>query len=148
MNHCQRFFRGVEWKMMHTFQVRTSAQTELIDITRSVQEAVKETGVEDGICIIFIPHTTAAVTINENADPSVVQDIIMESNKIVPSKDQYRHMEGNSPSHIKASLVGCSQIAFVESGKLVLGTWQGIFFCEFDGPRDRKVHVKVVSGGR
>jgi len=134
--------------MMHTFQVRTSAQTEFIDVTRSVQEAVKKTGVEDGICIIFIPHTTAAVTINENADPSVVQDIIMELNKIVPFKDQYRHMEGNSPSHIKASLMGCSQIVFVESGKLVLGTWQGIFFCEFDGPRNRKVHVKVISGFR
>jgi secondary thiamine-phosphate synthase enzyme len=134
--------------MMQTFQVRTSAQTEFIDVTRSVQEAVKKTGVEDGICMIFIPHTTAAVTINENADPNVVQDIIMELNKIVSFKDPYRHMEGNSPSHIKASLVGCSQIVFVESGKLVLGTWQGIFVCEFDGPRDRKVHVKVISAGR
>jgi len=134
--------------MMQTFKVRTSAQTEFIDVTRSVQEAVKKTGVEDGICIIFIPHTTAAVTINENADPNVVQDIIMELNKIVPFQDPYRHMEGNSPSHIKASLAGCSQVVFVESGKLVLGTWQGIFFCEFDGPRDRKVHVKVISSGR
>jgi secondary thiamine-phosphate synthase enzyme len=133
---------------MHTFQVRTSAQTEFIDITRFVQEAVKKTGVEDGICIVFIPHTTAAVTINENADPSVVQDIVMELNKIVPFEAPYRHREGNSPSHIKASLVGCSQIVFVESGKLVLGTWQGIFFCEFDGPRNRKVHVKMISGGR
>jgi secondary thiamine-phosphate synthase enzyme len=131
--------------MMQTFQVRTSARTEFIDVTRSVEEAVRQTGVGDGICIIFIPHTTAAVTINENADSSVVQDIIMELNKIVPFKDHYRHTEGNSPSHIKASLLGCSQIVFVESGKLVLGTWQGIFFCEFDGPRDRKVHVKVIS---
>jgi secondary thiamine-phosphate synthase enzyme len=141
------FLRGVELKMIQTFQVRTSAQTEFIDITRSVQEAVRKTGVEEGICIIFIPHTTAAVTINENADPSVVQDIIMELNKIIPFKDSYRHMEGNSPSHIKASLVGCSQIVFVESGKLVLGTWQGVFFCEFDGPRNRKVHVRVISDG-
>ena len=130
--------------MIQTFQVKTSIQTEFIDITRSVQEAVEKTGLEDGICIIFIPHTTAAVTINENADPSVVQDILMELNKIVPFNDQYRHMEGNSPAHIKASLLGCSQTVFVESGKLVLGTWQGIFFCEFDGPRDRKVHVKVI----
>ena len=130
---------------MQTFQVRTSTQTELIDITRSVQEAVKKTRVEDGICIIFIPHTTAAVTINENADPGVVHDIVMELNKIVPFKDQYHHMEGNSPAHIKTSLVGCSEIVFVESGRLVLGTWQGIFFCEFDGPRNRKVHVKVIS---
>jgi secondary thiamine-phosphate synthase enzyme len=131
--------------MMQTFQLRTSTQTEFVDITRSVQEAVKKTGVEDGICIIFIPHTTAGVTINENADPSVVQDIIMELNKIVPFKDPYRHMEGNSPAHIKASLVGCSQIVFIQSRKLVLGTWQGIFFCEFDGPRDRKVLVKVMA---
>ena len=131
--------------MMQTFQVRTLTQTEFIDVTRSVQEAVRQTGVGDGICIIFIPHTTAAVMINENADPSVAQDMIMELNKIVPFKDHYRHTEGNSPSHIKASLLGCSQIVLVESGKLVLGTWQGIFFCEFDGPRDRKVHVKVIS---
>ncbi len=134
--------------MIQTFQVRTSAQAEFIDITRPVQEAVKKTGVKDGICLIFIPHTTAAVTINENADPSVVQDMIMELNKIVPVQAPYRHLEGNSPSHIKASLVGCSQMVFVESGKLVLGTWQGIFFCEFDGPRDRKVHVKAISGGQ
>ncbi|PIV21306.1 MAG: hypothetical protein COZ69_01830 [Deltaproteobacteria bacterium CG_4_8_14_3_um_filter_45_9] len=134
--------------MIQTFQVRTSTQTEFIDITHSVQEAVEKTGVEEGICVIFIPHTTAAVTINENADPSVVQDIVMELNKMVPFKDQYHHMEGNSPAHIKASLVGCSEMVIVESGKLVLGTWQGIFFCEFDGPRNRKVHVKVISNDR
>jgi secondary thiamine-phosphate synthase enzyme len=130
--------------MIQTFQVKTSTQMEFVDITRSVQEAVKKTGVEDGICIVFIPHTTAAVTINENADPSVVHDIVMELNKMVPFRDTYRHLEGNAPAHIKASLVGCSEIVFVESGKLVLGTWQGIFFCEFDGPRNRKVHVKVT----
>lgn len=134
--------------MMQTFPVKTSTQTEFIDITRSVQEAVKKIGVEDGICIIFIPHTTAGVTINENADPSVIHDILMELNKIVPVKDQYHHLEGNSPAHIKSSLVGCSKIVFVESGRLALGTWQGIFFCEFDGPRNRKVHVKVISDGR
>lgn len=133
--------------MVQTFQLKTSTQTELIDITRSVQEAVKKTGVKDGICIIFIPHTTAAVTINENADPSVVQDILMELNKMVPFKGPYRHMEGNSPAHIKASLLGCSEMVIVESGKLVLGTWQGIFFCEFDGPRNRKVLVRVISNG-
>jgi secondary thiamine-phosphate synthase enzyme len=134
--------------MMQTFQVRTTAQSEFIDITRSVQEAIRKTGVGDGICIIFVPHTTAAVTINENADPSVVHDMIMALNKTVPFQEQYRHIEGNSPAHIKASLVGCSQIVFVQSGKLILGTWQGIFFCEFDGPRDRKVYVKVISDGR
>jgi secondary thiamine-phosphate synthase enzyme len=131
--------------MIQTFQVTTSAETEFIDITRFVYEAVKKTGMQDGICIVFIPHTTAAVTINENADPSVVRDIVMELNKIIPFKDHYHHSEGNSPAHIKASMVGCSEIVFVESGKLVLGTWQGIFFCEFDGPRNRKVHVKLVK---
>lgn len=131
--------------MAQIFEVRTSAQTEFIDITRDIQEAVKKTGVKDGICIIFIPHTTAAVTINENADPSVIHDILMELNQIVPFKDSYHHLEGNSPAHVKTSLVGCSEIVFIESGKLVLGTWQGIFFCEFDGPRNRKVHVKVVE---
>jgi secondary thiamine-phosphate synthase enzyme len=139
------FFEGAELKSIQTFQVRTSTQTEFIDITRSVQEAVKKTGTEDGFCIVFIPHTTAAVTINENADPSVVHDMVMALNKIVLFKDQYHHAEGNSPAHIKASLVGCSETVFIESGELVLGTWQGIFFCEFDGPRNRKVHVRVVK---
>ena len=141
------FLGGAELKSIQTFQIKTSTQTELIDVTRSVQEAVKKTGTEDGFCIVFIPHTTAAVTINENADPSVVHDIVMALNKIVLFQDQYHHLEGNSPAHIKASLVGCSETVFVDSGKLVLGTWQGIFFCEFDGPRNRKVHVKVVSDG-
>lgn len=131
--------------MMQSFDVRTSIQTEFIDITRSVQDAVKKMGANNGICIIFVPHTTAAVTINENADPSVVRDILMELNKIIPFKNHFQHMEGNSPAHIKSSLVGCSEIVLVESGKLVLGTWQGIFFCEFDGPRSRKVHVTVVE---
>ncbi len=131
--------------MIQTFKVKTSKQTEFIDITRSVQEEVKKTGVEEGICFIFIPHTTAAVTINENADPSVSQDIVMELNKVIPFQDRYLHAEGNSSAHIKASLVGSSQTVFVESGKLALGTWQGIFFCEFDGPRTRNVYVKVIS---
>ena len=144
LNH-RHLSEGVELKVIQTFQVRTSARTEFIDITHSVQEAVNKTRVEEGICIIFVPHTTAAVTINENADPNVVEDMMMGLSKIVPTKDSYRHTEGNSPSHIKASLVGCSQTVFVDSGELVLGTWQGIFFCEFDGPRNRKVHVKVIS---
>jgi len=130
---------------MQSFQIRTSSQTEFIDITRSVQEAVKKAGAKDGVCIIFIPHTTAAVTINENADPSVVGDMEMAFNKIAPWKDAYRHLEGNSAAHIKASLIGCSEIVPVESGKLVLGTWQGIFLCEFDGPRNRSVYVKVIK---
>ncbi|MGD0914863.1 MAG: secondary thiamine-phosphate synthase enzyme YjbQ [Thermodesulfobacteriota bacterium] len=131
--------------MIQSFQVRTRAKTELIDITRSVQQAVQKTGIKDGICFIFVPHTTAAVTINENADPSVPQDIVMELNKMVPFEDRYHHQEGNSAAHIKASLLGCSQAVFVDSGKLILGTWQGIFFCEFDGPRNREVYVKVVK---
>ena len=130
--------------MFESFQVKTSAKTDFIDVTRLVQEAIQKMGVKEGICFIFVPHTTAAITINENADPSVSRDIIMEINKIVPFQDRYQHLEGNSPAHIKASLLGPSQIVFVESGKLVLGTWQGIFFCEFDGPRSRKVYVKVV----
>ena len=131
--------------MFETFQVKTSGKTDFIDITQSVQETVHRMGVKEGICFIYIPHTTAAVTINENADPSVSEDIIMELNKIVPFQDRYQHLEGNSPAHIKASLLGPSQVVFVESGRLVLGTWQGIFFCEFDGPRSRKVYVKVMK---
>jgi len=131
--------------MIETFQVRTSAKTDFIDITRSIQEAIQKTRVREGICFVYVPHTTAAITINENADPDVPQDIVMELNKIVPSQDRYRHVEGNSPAHIKASLLGFSQMVFVEAGSLVLGTWQGIFFCEFDGPRNRKVYVKVLK---
>jgi len=134
--------------MTQTFSVKSSKQTELIDITRPVQEAVQKAGVKEGLCVIFTPHTTAAVTINENADPSVPRDILMELNKIVPFEDRYQHAEGNSSAHIKSSLIGCSLTLFIESGRLVLGTWQGIFFCEFDGPRDRQVYVKVVPDGR
>ena len=105
-------------------------------------------GVKDGLCFVFVFYTTVVVTINENADPSVPRDILMELNKIVPFEDWYQHMEGNSAAHIKASLMGFSQIVFVESGRLVLGTWQGIFFCEFDGPRSRDVYVKVVTSGQ
>jgi len=132
--------------MTQTFSVKSLKQTELIDITRPVQEAVQKAGVKEGLCVIFTPHTTAAVTINENADPSVPRDILMELNKIVPFEDRYQHTEGNSSAHINSSLVGCSQTLFIESGRLLLGTWQGIFFCEFDGPRNRQVYVKVVKG--
>jgi secondary thiamine-phosphate synthase enzyme len=131
--------------MFETFQVKTSGKTDFIDITQSVQEAIGKLGMKDGICFVFVPHTTAAITINENADPSVSRDIVMELNKIVPFQDRYQHLEGNSSAHIKASLVGPSQTLFVESGRLVLGTWQGIFFCEFDGPRSRKVYVKAMK---
>jgi secondary thiamine-phosphate synthase enzyme len=134
--------------MIQTLQVRSSKQTEFIDITRIVQEIVQRAGVREGLCILYVPHTTAGVTINENADPSVPRDILMEFDKIVPFEDRYQHAEGNSPAHIKSSLIGCSQTLFIESGKLFLGTWQGIFFCEFDGPRSRQVYVKAISDGR
>jgi len=134
--------------MVQVFSIKTSRQVEFVEITQLVQEAVRKSGMKDGICIIFVPHTTAGVTINENADPSVIQDVIMELNKIVPFKDQYLHREGNSPAHIKSSLVGCTLNVIVESGRLSLGTWQGIFFCEFDGPRSRKVYVKVIPDER
>ncbi|MGN0708724.1 MAG: secondary thiamine-phosphate synthase enzyme YjbQ [Anaerovoracaceae bacterium] len=126
--------------------VRTTEHTQLIDITDEVRSAVRKSGVMDGLCTVFVPHTTAAVTINENADPDVVRDCIMEINKIVPWEDGYRHFEGNSAAHLKSSLTGCSEQIIIEDGRLVLGTWQGIYFCEYDGPRERKVIVKVTQG--
>ena len=130
---------------MYQFSVKSRSRTELIDVTDKVQEAVAKSGVPDGICVVYVPHTTAAVTVNENADPSVGRDILEELNKIVPFDDNYSHMEGNSAAHIKSSVVGCSETLLVEGGRLALGTWQGIFFCEFDGPRSRRVHVSVCA---
>ena len=126
--------------------VKTHAQTELIDITADVRQQVQQSGIEEGICLLYVPHTTAAVTINESADPSVKSDILMILNEIVPWKAGYRHMEGNSPAHIKSTMVGASEIVAIENRSLVLGTWQGIFFCEFDGPRSRKIHVRLLQG--
>ncbi len=124
--------------------VKTKAQTELVDITAEVQKIVRTSDVRDGLGMVYVPHTTAAVTINESADPSVKADILMVLNKIIPWDAGYRHLEGNSAAHIKSSLVGASELIAIENGRLVLGTWQGIFFCEFDGSRTRKVHVKVM----
>ena len=129
---------------MDQFIVKTHARFEMIDITGDVRSVLKKRGMRNGACYIFVPHTTAAVTINENADPDVPKDILMEMDKIVPLFDDYRHSEGNSAAHIKASLFGPSEVVLVEDGKLVLGTWQSIFFCEFDGPRTRKVMVKFI----
>jgi secondary thiamine-phosphate synthase enzyme len=129
---------------MNTFTVKTSAKTELIDITVGLENVIRTEGLQDGVCMVFVPHTTAAVTINESADPSVKSDIVMVLNKIVPWKEAYRHLEGNSPAHIKASMVGASEIIAIEEGRLQLGTWQGVFFCEFDGPRTRKVQIKFL----
>jgi secondary thiamine-phosphate synthase enzyme len=131
---------------METFTVRTRVRTELVDITHRVAEVVRESGVAEGVCLVYVPHTTAAVTINENADPTVRRDIEAELEKIVPWSDGYAHSEGNSAAHIKSSLIGCSEVIPVSDGRLTLGTWQGIYFCEFDGPRSRSVMVKVVSG--
>jgi secondary thiamine-phosphate synthase enzyme len=125
--------------------VKTHAQTEMIDVTAQVQKLLAEHGVQEGICMLYVPHTTAAVTINESADPSVREDILMVLNQMVPWKAAYHHAEGNSPAHVKASLIGASQLVRVENGRLALGTWQGIFFCEFDGPRTRKMDVTLIA---
>lgn len=125
--------------------VTTHAQTEMVDVTALVQQQVTDSNMEDGLCVVFVPHTTAAVTINESADPAVRQDILMVLNQIVPWKADYRHMEGNSPAHLKASIVGSSVTVGVEKKRLVLGTWQGLFFCEFDGPRKRKLDIRLIG---
>ena len=129
---------------MKQFDIRTNSNFAMIDITARVRTFLKETRIKSGICYVFIPHTTAAVTINENADPDVPKDIITILDKLIPLNDHYRHMEGNAAAHVKSSLLGSSQMVFIENGDLVLGTWQSIFFCEFDGPRTRKVYVKLV----
>lgn len=130
---------------VYSFGVKTGQRCAMIDITKEIQNIVAESGVKHGICVIFIPHTTAGVTINENADPDVVRDILMEMDKIVPLSDGYHHSEGNSAAHIKASMMGFSQTVIIDNGRLLLGTWQGIYFMEFDGPRIRKVHVKIMQ---
>lgn len=132
--------------MMKEISVRTSSRVELIDITHLVEKVVSESKIKSGLCTVYVPHTTAAVTINENADPSVRRDIIAELDKIVPFDDNYSHLEGNSAAHIKASIIGSSETILVNGGSLVLGTWQGIYFCEFDGPRSRKVIIKIIEG--
>jgi len=133
---------------MNQFTVRTGSRFEMIDITGEISAILKKSGMREGVCHLFVPHTTAAVTINENADPDVPKDILAELDKIVPLHDAYRHMEGNSAAHIKASLFGASETLLVEGGSLILGTWQSVFFCEFDGPRTRKVLVECVPHPR
>jgi secondary thiamine-phosphate synthase enzyme len=131
--------------MLKTFNVKTRSRTEFIDITSQVQSAVDYSRVINGICQIYVPHTTAAVTINEGADPSVQRDIINSLNMLIPHNGNYHHGEGNSDAHIKTSLVGSSEMVIIEKGKLQLGTWQSVFFCEFDGPRSRKAFVKIIK---
>jgi len=127
-------------------KIQTTKPQQFIDITHRVAEEVKKSNVKDGIAVIYVPHTTAGVTINESADPDVVQDMITSLNKTYPVHGEYLHFEGNSHAHIKASLMGSSCTVIIQDGKLLLGTWQGIYFCEFDGPRSRKFYVKIING--
>ena len=130
---------------MEKINIRTAKRIDLIDITDQIQNIVAKSKVKDGICFLFCPHTTAGLTINENADPQVKRDIINTLNKVVPENAGYSHTEGNADSHIKSSLFGSSLTVFIEDGQLAFGTWQGIYFCEGDGPRSREVRVKIVS---
>ncbi|MBO8173076.1 MAG: YjbQ family protein [Bacillaceae bacterium] len=133
--------------MLHTFTLQTSVRDDMIDITREVEKIVEKEGVQEGTVVVYCPHTTAGITINENADPDVKHDMLMRLDEVYPwTHAKYRHMEGNSASHLKASTVGASQHVIIHRGKLVLGRWQGIYFCEFDGPRQRTFYVKVMEG--
>lgn len=131
--------------MVKELSIITNKNVEMQDVTSKIRSLIKESGIKEGICTVFIPHTTAGVTINENADPEVVRDFTMEINKIVPFEDNYKHMEGNSAAHIKASIMGASETIIVHNGELLLGIWQGIYFCEYDGPRTRKMVVKICE---
>jgi len=131
--------------MHYSLELSTHKRTEIIDITEKIQELIKKSKVQSGIAIIYIPHTTAAVIINENYDPSVTEDITATLNRLVPHSQHYAHTEGNADAHIKASIVGSTRTVFIENNKIVFGTWQGIFFCEFDGPRHRKVLIKIIA---
>jgi len=130
---------------MKRLSIVTTNRIEISDITALIRQAIRDSGVLRGICTIYVPHTTSAITINENSDPAVKEDLTNILNKVVPADNKYLHTEGNSDAHIKASLIGASQTILVENGKPVLGTWQSIFFCEFDGPRTRSVLVKIIS---
>ena len=130
--------------MLHKINVKTRSKVDFQEITSEVKKAVKSSGVQSGVCHLFVPHTTAGVIVNEHADPSVAEDISTQLDVVIPQHQHYHHMEGNSPAHIKATLMGISETLFIEGGELVLGTWQGIFFCEFDGPRNRSILTKIM----
>lgn len=132
--------------MLHTLQVSTRSRAELIDITAQVQDLVKGSEVSEGICLVYVPHTTAGVTINEGADPDVRRDMLEQLERLVPEDGRYHHLEGNADAHIKASLLGSSVLVPISGGRLLLGTWQAIFLAEFDGPRSRRVLVQVMGG--
>lgn len=131
--------------MIKNINIKTKTRTEFVDITPEIQKFVEEGGITSGLCYIYVPHTTAGITINEGADPSVVKDIQKTLNKLIPHNYNYSHMEGNSDAHIKTTIVGVSKNVLIDGGKLLLGTWQSIFFCEFDGPRHRQALVKIIS---
>ena len=131
---------------MKSFSLKTSRRMELVNITAEVAQTVRLSNVKEGLCTVFVPHTTAGVTINENADPSVARDVLMQLERIAPFEAGYDHAEENSDAHVKSSLVGPSLTLIVSEGRLALGAWQGVYFCEFDGPRSRKFYVKVIAG--
>ncbi len=131
--------------MTKNINIKTRTRTEFVDITSEIQQVIDEAGIKDGICCMYVPHTTAGITINEGADPSVVSDIQRTLSKLIPNNLNYSHMEGNSDAHIKSTVVGASKTVIIDDGKLLLGTWQSIFFCEFDGPRHRRILVKLIN---
>jgi len=140
-----KYHRGKNMTSLSHFSVRTSQQNEWLEITAEVEKAVAVSGIAEGICVVFIPHTTASVTVNENADPDVPHDVGFALNQISPDRREFRHSEGNSAAHTKTSIVGPSLTLIVSKGKLLLGTWQGIWFNEHDGPRNRKVYVRILG---
>ena len=129
-----------------SIQISSSKKNQIIDITGKINNIVSDSNICEGICVIFVPHTTCAISINENADPDVKKDILLGLKNISPEDSSYEHIEGNSDAHIKTSLVGSSETIFIDNGRLVLGTWQGVYFCEFDGPRERKILIKLLKG--
>ncbi|TES84335.1 YjbQ family protein [Candidatus Aerophobetes bacterium] len=129
--------------MTKQITVATRSKTELVDISSEIEKIVEDSGIKDGVCWVFVPHTTAGISINEGADPSVKRDILSRLDKLVPSAERYEHLEGNAPAHIKTSIVGSSETLIIEKGRLLLGTWQSLYLCEFDGPRHRKVIIKI-----
>ncbi|MCX8094846.1 MAG: secondary thiamine-phosphate synthase enzyme YjbQ [Caldisericia bacterium] len=132
---------------MQVLYIKTRKRVEAIDITESILNFVKESGIQNGILIVYVPHTTCGLTINENADPSVIEDILNKTSELIPRVSNYKHFEGNSDSHIKSAIFGISHQLLIENGKVLLGTWQGIFLLEFDGPRERKVYLKIIKNG-
>ena len=136
---------GEESMPLYRHDIQTRSRNELLAVTEIISADLKKSGVDSGLCVVFVPHTTAAVTINENADPSVKRDILTKLASLIPQQDDYHHLEGNSDAHLKASLLGFSETLLVQGGRLLLGTWQDVYFAEFDGPRRRNYHVKIVS---